>query len=398
MRSRLLFLTLSVIVGLTAAVGLAEAILAWRAPERAILPFYNELHPYVMFRPPASSVFEAPPHAMSHERTPVLHFTNADGLRVEAPDYDLPKRKPAGQLRLAVLGSSAIQLGSTYETTLPGSLRTVLRERYPGRDIEVINAGIQSCVSRQSLAHLLFTVVDYEPDIVILYDGVNDLGLPLTYDSRPNYPYNFETMQEAWEAYRSKAQDPLWRVLLNRSRLYAAWRARFEGEEGNTTVNTVALGLNRPPHSMPAREVIDSPEYAREHVAAYLANWRQLIALSATYGYEPICVLQPTGGFDVDYALPIMQQTFGMESETALEWIEAFRALYAEADRQIGQLQAEQPGRVILNLSAFLTPARDHFWDTIHVYDEVNAELAERILESAGPLVETRGRSLPSDR
>lgn len=390
MLSRLLFYLLSLAVGVVAAALLAEAVLAYRAPDSVILPFYNELYPYVMFRPPASSVFEAPPHQMSHGETPVKHYTNADGLRVEAPDYELPKRKPEGQLRIAVLGSSAIQLGSTYETTLPGSLRAVLRERYPGRDIEVINAGIQSCVSRQSMAHFLFTVADYEPDIVMLYDGVNDLGLPLTYDSRPNYPYNFQTMVEAWNAYRTTAQAPLWEVLLNRSRLYAAWRARFGGEEGNTTVNTVALGLNRPPSSMSAQEVLDSPDYVREHVATYLDNWRQLIRLAAAYDYEPICVLQPTGGFEVDYAVPIMQQTFGMERDTALEWIDAFAALYAEADRQIEQLRSEQPDRVILNLRGYLTPARDHFWDTVHVYDEVNRKLAERILEDAGPLVERR--------
>ena len=388
MLSRLLFVTFSIVAGVIAAVAVAEAVLAYRAPDSVILPFYNELYPYVMFRPPASSVFEAPPHEMSRGRTPVKHYTNADGLRIEAPDYELPKRKPAGQLRVAVLGSSAIQLGSTYETTLPGALRARLRERYPGRDIEVINAGIQSCVSRQSMAHFLFAVADYEPDVVILYDGVNDLGLPLTYDARSNFPYNFQTMVEAWDAYRSAAQDPLWRLLLNRSRVYAAWRARSGDEEGNTTVNTVALGLNRPPNSMSAKEVLAAPDYVRDHVAAYLSNWRQLLRLSEAYGYEPICVLQPTGGFEIDYAVPIMEETFGMDRDTALEWIEAFAMIYAEADRQIALLRDEHPDRVILNLSRYLTPAPEHFWDTVHVYDDVNSKLAARILEDAGPVID----------
>ncbi len=390
MRSRLLFVLLSLALGVVAAVALAEAVLGYRAPRSPVLPFYNELHPYVMFRPPASAVFRAPPHAMSHGKTAVEVYTNADALRVEAPDYPLPRPKPAGQLRIAVLGASAVQLGSLYETTLPGALRAELRRRYPGRDIEALNAGIQSCVSRQSIAHLLFTVVDYKPDIVVLYDGVNDLGLPLTYESRPNYPYNFETMTEAWDAYRDRSQAPLWRVLLDRSRLYAAWRARFDDGRGNTTVNTVALGLNRPPNSLSAREVLESPEYVGAHVAAYLSNWRQLIRLAGAYGYEPVCVLQPTGGFDVDYAVPIMEETFGMDRETALEWIEAFGALYAEADRQIAALQAEEPDRVVLNLRGVLTPAEEHFWDTVHVYDEVNPKLAARILEDATPLIERR--------
>ena len=111
-------------------------------------------------------------------------------------------------MRIAFLGGSLVQLASTFDTTLPGALKILLQRRYPGRDIEVINAGIQSCVSRQSIAQLVFSVVDYHPDIVILYDGGNDIGLPLTYESRPNFPYNFQTMEEAWDLYRQERRAP----------------------------------------------------------------------------------------------------------------------------------------------------------------------------------------------
>ena len=136
--------------------------------------------------------------------------------------------------------------------------------------------------------------------------------------------------------------------------------------------------------------MLDSPEFVRDHVAAYLRNWRQLIRLSGAYGYEPVCVLQPTGGFDVEYAVPIMVETFGMDRETALEWIDAFRALYQEADRQIAGLETEEPQRAVLNLHNYLAPAKDHFWDTVHVYDEVNLKLAAHLLDAMKPAVERR--------
>ena len=181
---------LIVLVSALLAVILAETYLGYRAPSRLVLPFYNELHPYVMFRPAARATYvSSEPHAMSRHQSKVYLYTSEDGFRVSAADYDLPKTKPPAQLRIAFLGSSAVQLGSTYETTLPGSLKRLLQAKYPGRDIEVINAGIQSCVSRQSIAQFLFTVRDYQPDVVILYDGVNDIGLPLTYESRANYPF-----------------------------------------------------------------------------------------------------------------------------------------------------------------------------------------------------------------
>ena len=52
-------------------------------------------------------------------RTRILDVSQ-DGLRIEAPDYDLPKQKPAGQLRVAVLGSSAIQHPWTRGFAAPG--------------------------------------------------------------------------------------------------------------------------------------------------------------------------------------------------------------------------------------------------------------------------------------
>ena len=364
---------LIVLASTLSAIVLAESYLAYQAPSRLVLPFYNELHPYVMFRPAANATYvSAEPHAMSHDQSKVYLYTNSDGFRVSAPDYELPKAKPPGQLRVA------------YETTLPGSLQRLLRQRYPGRDVEVINAGIQSCVSRQSIAQFLFTVRDYQPDVVILYDGVNDIGLPLTYESRANYPYNFQTMQEAWDAYRDDSQAPVLSVLLNRSRLYAALQARFAGEPG-TTVSNVALGLNKAPNALTADTVIRDPEFVRQHIAAYLSNWERLLEISEAYHFEPICVLQPTAGLDRQYALPLTVSEFKLTEQTALDWIAAFTVLYEEADRQVEALALAHPDHTFLDLRGALHPANDYFWDLVHVYDETNDKLAALIYDQSQP-------------
>ena len=97
-------------------------------------------------------------------------------------------------------------------------------------------------------------MVDYHPDIVILYDGGNDLGLPLTYESRANFPYNFQTMQEAWDLYRAERQQPLWRLALERSNLYRLVRARLHPDERNMTPTADApfAGSN----ALPASRII----------------------------------------------------------------------------------------------------------------------------------------------
>jgi lysophospholipase L1-like esterase len=371
----------------------AEIYLSYHAPPRLILPFYNILFPYVMFRPIESYTYETKEtFAMSHFKSRDFVYTNEDGFRIPSPHYNLPKEKPPGQLRIAFLGGSAVELASTFDAALPGSLRKILRGQYPGRDIEVINAGIQSCVSRQSIAQLLFTVVDYHPDIVILYDGGNDLGLPLTYESRANFPYNFQTMQEAWDLYREERRQPLWRLALERSNLYRLLRARLHPDERKMTPTADApfAGTN----ALPASRIIADQDYVRSHVADYLSNWRKLIELSTAYHYRPICILTPAGGLAPEHAAPLMMTSFHLDRVTALQWLRALDMLYSEASRQLAQMRSAYPDAEFIDLARFLNPPEKYFYDLGHVYDEANMVLAQRIYPDIRPLVERELREV----
>jgi len=342
-----------------------------------------------MFRPVENADYHPPgTYAMSHFKSKVTVYTNEDGLRVPSAGYKLPKEKPAGQFRIAFLGGSVVQLASTYETTLPGSLKTLLRQKYPGRDIEVINAGIQSCVSRQSIAQLLFTLVDYHPDIVILYDGVNDLGLPLTYESRPNFPYNFQTMEEAWDAYRAERQDSIWHLALERSNLYRLIRARLYPDQRKLvpTADAPFAGTN----AVAPDKILNDRSYTVNHVAEYLSNWRKLIELSAAYHYKPVLILNAVGGLDPGYAAPLLMSDYHLDRATAEQWARAFDLLYAEAGRQIDGMRGEYHDAVFMNLVHALNPPEKYFWDNLHVYDEANMILAERIYTGIQPQVEPR--------
>ena len=372
---------------LLGAVG-AEIFLSYRNAPRLPLPFYNVLYPYVMFRPNESYTYETKEtFEMSHNKSRIFVYTNEDGFRIPSPGYKLPKEKPAGQLRIAVLGGSLVELASTFDVTLPGSLKTLLQRRYPGRDIEVINAGIQSCVSRQSIVQLLVTVVDYHPDIVILYDGGNDIGLPLTYESRPNFPYNFQTMEEAWDLYREEHRASLWRIALERSYLFRMARARFNPSKTELvpTADDPLAGTNR----VSAERVIADRAFVVNQIAAYLSNWRKLVDHTAAYPIRPVLVLTPaSAGLDPNYAAPRMMQSFHLNRETALQWTQAFDLLYAEAGRQIEQLRVEYPGATFLNLTHFLQPSEKYFWDLAHLYDEANMVVAERIYSDIRPAIE----------
>jgi lysophospholipase L1-like esterase len=100
-----------------------------------------------------------------------LKTTNSLGFR----GREVEQPKPAGRYRIACLGGSTtyddgVADGDTYPLKLEG----LLRAAHPERDLEVVNCGVPSYTSAESLANLAFRVLDLQPDAIVLYEGIND--------------------------------------------------------------------------------------------------------------------------------------------------------------------------------------------------------------------------------
>jgi hypothetical protein len=73
-------------------------------------------------------------------------------------------------------GSTMFGAGATSdETTIPGYLQQLLNEKDFGFDIEIINSGIQGADSNTELKFIEQKLVTFSPDLIIIYDGWNDL-------------------------------------------------------------------------------------------------------------------------------------------------------------------------------------------------------------------------------
>ena len=85
--------------------------------------------------------------------------------------------KPSDMYRILMVGGSTMfGAGSTSdETTIPGYLQQFLNEKDFGFDIEVINSGIQGADSNTELNLIEQKLVRFSPDLIIIYDGWNDL-------------------------------------------------------------------------------------------------------------------------------------------------------------------------------------------------------------------------------
>ena len=99
--------------------------------------------------------------------------------------------KPLNTYRIFMVGGSTMfGAGATSdETTIPGYLQQFLNEKDFGFDIEVINSGIQGADSNTESKLIEQKLVRFSPDLIIIYDGMNDL--------RASNPPN--ELKENWE-------------------------------------------------------------------------------------------------------------------------------------------------------------------------------------------------------
>ena len=132
--------------------------------------------------------------------SPDYHDHNSLGYR--GPEIGTPK--PPGTFRIVALGGSTtygVPLDS-WRLAYPHQLQTALRDEYGYAHVEVINAGTPMYSTWESAVNMLLRMSDLQPDLVIIYHGINDLQVRLV------DPEQYEGLNAArgiWEL----AEDPL---------------------------------------------------------------------------------------------------------------------------------------------------------------------------------------------
>jgi len=90
--------------------------------------------------------------------------------------------KPPGVYRIVLLGGSTTYTYSVedYRHSYPYLLQEILREKGHA-SVEVVNAGVPKYTTWESLINLAFRCLELEPDMVILYHGVNEVHTRLVF-------------------------------------------------------------------------------------------------------------------------------------------------------------------------------------------------------------------------
>ncbi|MBI1320514.1 MAG: hypothetical protein GC168_16435 [Candidatus Hydrogenedens sp.] len=121
--------------------------------------------PYMSYRPHASQAGQA----QVYGNVPEFRLNNF-GFR----DDDVRLPKPEGTVRIVCIGASTTEEGPSNGFTYPNLLERFLNERFGAGKVEVINAGVSGTRTQSERARF----PDYlmmEPDLIVFYNGVNDI-------------------------------------------------------------------------------------------------------------------------------------------------------------------------------------------------------------------------------
>jgi len=98
---------------------------------------------------------------------------NSEGFRGD----EFSKEKSSDVYRIFVVGGSTVLGAKTSnETTIPSILQKMLEIENPEKKIQVINGGISGGNTQTELELINSKITNYDPDLIIMYDGWNDLS------------------------------------------------------------------------------------------------------------------------------------------------------------------------------------------------------------------------------
>jgi lysophospholipase L1-like esterase len=287
---------------------------------------------------------------------------NGEGFRIEG---EISAAKPPGEFRVFVMGGSTVLFGSPVTNTIPGALEAALRGGGMPQ-ARVYNFGVAAFVSNQELALLVHRLVYLNPDLVIAYDGGNDLVFPWIYDPRPSFPFNFLVWEEAIDKLsntgdRSKtiaslAQDS---VLLQALVGTTDWDIR----SGRDSLRRKAAYPGEPWK----RAIVDS--YAR-NIAAMCRTARSEGVLFAAY-FQPM----------LSYSEQKLDER-QLKMSGGAEMVEGVRDERRLVPAAVAaKMNPAEAGCRFADVSDLFEDEPATFTDVIHVKDEANRVIARRIAD-----------------
>lgn len=310
----------------------------------------------------------SPHRYLGHYLTPghVKGANKHNSLGYRSDEIVMPK--PEGQFRIVCLGGSTTYTTDVedYRTSYPSLLEKELKER-GYTQVSVINAGVGSWTSWESLINFELRVLDLEPDMIIVYHAVNDILARLVW---PPAAYRGDNSGSTRPVVMSMPSIFEYSTLLR----YLLIRAGLVEPHSSTDRN-----LDAPPDTYYAKDFYDQkvrqtypdgmfrkvsakdmlmtnePKFFRrniEHIVL-IANHRDIEPVLATFAYSPLFTDEPSVA------------------------TEEYQAAYVEMNETLKSI-AREIGAHLFDFASLYPVDKQYYTDGLHVNVE-GAKLKARL-------------------
>lgn len=106
--------------------------------------------------------------------------------------------------RICVVGSSFV---ADFTHKIEDTICGVLQKRFKANgmeDVVIYNCGLSGSISSQDLSNLVHDVADFDPALVVVLTGTNDVPNALRSDPRPGHPRQYFAFEKAIERFLAK--------------------------------------------------------------------------------------------------------------------------------------------------------------------------------------------------
>ena len=196
---------------------------------------------------------------------------NSHGFR--GPEITL--EKPENTYRIFMIGGSTMFGASSTsdKTTIPGYIQQFLDETDSTKKFEVINAGINNADSRSEVYLVKKILLEFEPDLLIAYDGWND--------ARHDWGWD-ETIEEQSELanIKNSLEISLNGFYMKNIKPYYS------------TIDFVQNLLSEK-DNLKNEEIILDYEFMNKKAEIWTERWIDICELGEQKGFKTIIILQP---------------------------------------------------------------------------------------------------------
>lgn len=290
------------------------------------------------------------------------------------PEEDLQKGE--NEFRILCLGGSTTESGDLREAErYPGVLQSLLEQRFsPSMTLKVFNAGRAWYTTKHSLINYVTYYADWQPDLVIVMHGINDLYRSFSPPFFAVGPYN-----EFWshfygpsiEGAKPPTYEQVWIRKLSRQSFFGMpLRLPFETWFSLLRFQEVDYPLDRY-HSL-----IPFERYLRKIVRLVQEEETHVLLMTQPFLYRE--ALQPDEARVLRFgwqACSTKTKLLGLEYPTPQSLERAMTAFNA-ATRKV----AQDEGCFFADADAWVKKDLNHFWDDVHYTAEGARDVARAAL------------------